>query len=226
MVQVVQNLRERKDLKMPNLIDLTGLKFGRLTVVCRVKSAKPKAIMWRCKCECGKECTVNGLYLREGGTRSCGCLAKDVVTARNYRHGMSHSRLNNIWRDMIRRCDSPNRYAHEYYHDKGVTICDEWRHNFKSFYEWAIDNGYSDKLTIDRIDVNGNYEPGNCRWVTMKKQCNNKTNNVKITFDDRTHTISEWAEITGIKSSTIRARIINYKWDVSKALTTPVKGVI
>ena len=207
--------------KMPKLIDLTDQRFGKLIVVKKAKS-NSKEVKWECKCECGNSIITKGIYLRTGDTKSCGCFAKEKLIQRNYKHGKRHTRLYNIWRDMIRRCDSESRYAHEYYHDKGITVCNEWRKNFNSFYKWAVSNGYFDNLTIDRINTNGNYEPNNCRWVTMKTQGNNKTNNFLISFNDETHTLSEWSDITGIKSSTIRARIKNYHWSVKDALCTPV----
>ena len=102
-------------------------------------------------------------------------------------------------------------------------MCDEWRNDFMSFYNWAVSNGYSNELTIDRIDYTGNYEPSNCRWVSYKKQANNKSSNVLITFNGITHTLSEWCYIVGIKQSTLNHRINKAHWPVEKALTTPVK---
>lgn len=206
---------------MSKLIDLTGQRFGRLTVICRADT-KSKDVKWLCKCDCGNECITKGIYLRTGDTKSCGCIAKQLLVNRNYKHGKRHTRLYNIWRDIIRRCESATRYAHEYYHDKGITICEEWRNDFLAFYNWAMNNGYSDDLTIDRIDTDKNYEPNNCRWVTMKVQGNNKSNNFHISYNGETHTLSEWADITGIKRLTIRARIMNYHWSVKDALTVPV----
>jgi hypothetical protein len=206
---------------MPKLIDLTGQQFGRLIVIKKVKS-NSKETTWECKCECGNTIITKGIYLRTGDTKSCGCLAKEKLIQRNYKHGKRYTRLYNIWRDMIRRCENETRYAHEYYHDKGITVYTEWRKNFNSFFEWSVNNGYSDDLTIDRINTNGNYEPDNCRWVTMKVQGNNKSNNHLISFNNETHTLSEWGNITGIKPLTIRARIMNYHWSIKDALFTPV----
>lgn len=207
---------------MANLIDLTGQRFGRLTVICRA-DIKSKDVKWLCKCDCGNECITKGIYLRIGDTKSCGCIAKQLLIKRNYKHGKRHTRLYNIWRDIIRRCESTTRFAHEYYHDKGITICEEWRNDFLAFYNWAMNNGYSDNLTIDRIDTDKNYEPNNCCWVTMKVQGNNKSNNIHISYNGETHTLSEWADITGIKRATIRARIFQYNWSVKDALTVSVK---
>lgn len=206
-------------------IDLTGQRFGRLTVICRA-DIKSKEIKWICKCDCGNEHITKGIYLRTGETKSCGCIAKEAIIKRNYKHGKRHTRLYSIWRDMIRRCESKTRYAHEHYYDKGIRLCDEWRNDFNSFYDWALNNGYTDELTIDRIDVNGNYEPNNCRWVTMKVQCNNRSNNRRISYNGAIHTLSEWEDITGIKSSTIRERIYKYGWSIEDALTLPTKKVI
>ena len=106
---------------------------------------------------------------------------------------------------MKRRCLKSDDYAHKNYGGRGISVCSEWQ-KFEPFCEWAMANGYADNLTLDREDVNGNYEPSNCRWVTMKEQQNNKRNNVKLTYDGETHTLSEWSEITGIPNSTIQQR--------------------
>lgn len=142
----------------------------------------------------------------------------------NYRHGMRHTRIYNIWRSMRQRCFNSNCISFKNYGGKGVTVCKEWDESFKSFFEWAESSGYADGLTIDRIDVNGDYEPSNCRWITQKEQQNNRTNNRKIEFQGETHTLGEWASITGIRLSTIWARL-DSGWSVEKALTTkPIVG--
>ena len=121
--------------------------------------------------------------------------------------GKSNSRLYNIWLHMKGRCYRKTDDHYEHYGEKGITMCDEWKNDFKAFYDWAMSNGYADNLTIDRINVNGNYEPSNCRWVTMKEQCNNRTSNVILTINGESHNIQKWSEITGIKYHTIYARM-------------------
>lgn len=213
---------------MPVLIDLTGQRFGRLVVESseRVKKNGKSHVYWICQCDCGNRTKVKAIYLTRGETASCGCLSKEILTNRNKSHGLSDTRQYSIWKDMIKRCENPNHAAHRYYFDKGIKVCDEWRNDFRNFYDWSISAGYQEDLTIDRIDTNGNYEPSNCRWVSMKRQGNNKTNNRIIEFKGLRRTTAEWADITGIPSGTIRARIDKYKWSVEKALTTPVKKVI
>lgn len=215
---------------MGKLIDLTGKRFGKLVVECRAedkhrKNGKPIA-MWKCVCDCGNITIINGTYLRTGDTVSCGCLAKQIITDRNTKHNLSNTRIYKIWKDMNKRCNNPNHWANKYYRSKNISVCDEWKKDFKSFYEWSMNNGYSDNLTIDRIDVNGNYDPNNCRWATMKQQCNNKTNNKRYFYKGRSYTISELSDLSGLKYGTLALRLRN-GWDIETAMTKPLmKGVV
>jgi hypothetical protein len=142
----------------------------------------------------------------------------------NYKHGFgsTKNRLYRIWANMKSRCYNPKASRYEHYGGKGVTVCDEWLNDFQAFYDWAMAHGYSDNLTIDRIDVNGNYEPRNCRWEHPKGQSNNLSVNRKITFNGMTKTLAEWAAVTGINRRTIAARLDVRGWSVEKALTVPV----
>ena len=154
--------------------DLTGLKFGRLTVIEQAPNNRNNKVMWRCLCDCGNETTVIGSRLVTGRTRSCGCLTIEKTIERSTKHGQRHTRLYTIHKGIIDRCENPNNKTFPYYGGRGISICEEWRKDFSAFYNWAIANGYKDDLTIDRINVNGNYEPNNCRWATMKEQCQNR----------------------------------------------------
>ena len=143
--------------------------------------------------------------------------------AGNYKHGMSGTRLHHIWKSMKQRCFDSNCINYKKYGAKGISICEEWK-NFEYFANWSIANGYSDGLTIDRIDASGNYEPSNCRWVSYKVQANNRSSNRYIEMNGISHTLAEWSDITGIKLSTIHARL-KRGWNPEKTLTIePIVG--
>lgn len=178
--------------------------------------------MWWCVCDCGKEKSVWSHSLLCGSTRSCGCLQKEVAISRNFKHGRSNTRLCRIFQCMKTRCYNKNFPEYKSYGGKGIRICDEWLNDQAKFYEWAEANGYDDSLTIDRIDVCGDYEPDNCRWVDRFVQANNKSTNIRLDFRGETHTMAEWARIMQIPYQTLKCRITKYGWSVDKALETPV----
>ena len=213
---------------MTEMIDLTGQKFNRWTVIKLAPKAKNGSSMWYCKCDCGTERIVNGYTLTSGKSKSCGCLSVDVnkseeVRAKHETHGMYQSRIYHTWRGIKQRCCDPGNYHYIGYGARGIKVCDEWL-TFEGFYAWAMFNGYRDDLTIDRIDVDGNYEPANCRWVSALVQQNNKRNNVRLTYHGKTQTIAQWSRELGIGASTIRERL-HRGWSAERALSEPVHSV-
>lgn len=138
------------------------------------------------------------------------------------KHGMSNTRLYHIWEGMKRRCKNPKAKNYKNYGGKGISICDEWDRSFEVFYEWAMANGYEDGLTLDRIDVNGNYEPSNCRWASWEEQENNRSNNKYIEYNGQTKTIAEWTRIFGKPRHIVYHRL-KRGWSIEKALTTEVR---
>lgn len=209
---------------MGRFIDLTGQKFGRLTAE-RISGEKYRGqIKWVCRCECGNTTTVVAQSLKNGNTRSCGCLHNEQATQENTKHGCCHTHLWNIWMKIKGKCYTVNNNFYEYYGAKGITVCGEWLDDFNAFKEWAIDNGYS-KATpiITRIDKTGNYNPLNCKFIKPDEKGSNKINNLLITYKGETKTIAEFAKEYNITPSTLNGRVVKLKWDVATALTTPVK---
>jgi hypothetical protein len=139
-------------------------------------------------------------------------------------HGMVGTRIYKTWERMKYRCFNPRAMNYQKYGARGITVCEEWKHSFKSFYDWAMANGYRDDLTIDRIDVNGNYEPSNCRWITMLEQQNNRRSNRYITYNGETHTMADWCRILNLPYKVVKLRITSYGWSAERAFTVPVRG--
>lgn len=203
---------------MARFEDLTGQRFERLTVVGlsedKGKGKKP-VTKWICRCECGKITTVKGGNLISGTTVSCGCKKR--------RHGLANKeRLYQTWKNMRQRCSNPNRHDYKRYGGKGVSICREWD-EYTSFRRWALSSGYDDTLSIDRIDVNGNYCPENCRWVDMGVQANNTSRNHIIELNGIKKTMAEWSEELGLSYSAIQHRL-ERGWSAEEALTTPQRA--
>jgi len=204
------------------LDDLTGQRFGRLLVVDRAPNhicpGGSYAVVWNCVCDCGKHVQVLANSLRNGSNKSCGCYRRDKRTTHNKRQ----TRLYTIWSKMRQRCNNPRNPQFSDYGGRGIKICEEWT-NFELFYQWALSNGYSDNLSIDRIDNDKGYSPDNCRWADACTQANNRRFCRYITFNGETRTVSQWAAILGIEANTLRGRI--YKgWTIERALSTPLGG--
>lgn len=199
-------------------IDLTGKKFGKLLVIKQSDLYKNNHILWVCKCECGNEYLVRGQSLRSGKTTHCGCSRHKYLQNSD----QNKIRLRSIWRGMKDRCYNTKHRQYKNWGERGITVCDEWIDDFENFYNWAMENGYEKNLTLDRVDVNKNYEPNNCRWSSMAEQCCNKTNNIMLTFDNETKSLPEWARIYGIPRVNLDARL-RARWSIEEALSTPVK---
>lgn len=209
--------------------DLTGRKFGRLTVLEQAEDyVSPKGThctRWLCECSCKNhnKIIVNGYALRRGETKSCGCLKnnkyEDIrLYNQEYHKDVDFTRLLKIWNDMYRRCNKPTHKRYDDYGGRGITVCEEWNNSFEEFYYWAISNGYNNSLTIDRIDNDKGYSPNNCKWSTYEEQANNKRSCHYITYNGETHTIKEWGKINNINPTTIRTRI-HAGWNEIDAIT-------
>lgn len=183
--------------------DLSNLTFGYLTVIEKDNNPTNKRTHWCCRCKCGNETIVAAHQLVSGKTQSCGCKKYE---SKNVKHGKRHTRIYNIWSNIKARCTNPNEKAYPYYGRKGITICDEWRNDFMSFYNWSMEHGYNDELTIDRINNQKGYQPDNCRWITFLEQQRNKTNNVLINYNEKNITLSELSKITGLSYSLLYNR--------------------
>lgn len=207
--------------------DLTGKRFGRWTVLresgIKVEPNGKHLRFWVCRCDCGTVREVYQRRLKNGKSLSCGCYKNEVTAQFSTKHGLYKSRIYKIWHGMKKRCYLPSMPTYKHYGGRGITVCEEWLGNngLQNFYDWAMANGYTDDLTIDRIDVNGNYEPNNCRWVTMKVQANNKRNNRYLEVDGDTVTMSELSEASGIPYSSLWRRI-EKGMDIKEASLTPI----
>jgi len=203
---------------MSRYIDITGKRFGRLVAIRADHTKYTKSRFyefWLCQCDCGNKKIVSKPTLVAGITVSCGCYKREIHT----KHGKSSHRLHHIWKAMISRCENEKRKSYKNYGGRGIKVCEEW-HDMNNFFNWAITHGYSDDLTIDRENNDGDYCSENCRWVTMKVQNNNRRGNRIITYNGETRTLMQWSEILGVTYALLRSRLCR-GWPVEKAFTTP-----
>jgi hypothetical protein len=202
-----------------------GDRFSRLTIIKEVEGqywGKYKHRQFLCKCDCENETTVRLEYLRSEHTTSCGCNRELISFKSRKTHGMSGTNFYNKWASMVRRCRDKSDTNCKNYGARGIKVCVEWL-EFEPFHDWAMVNGYEEGLTIERKDVNGNYEPGNCEWISRSMQARNKRNNHLITYDGETKTLIEWAEELQINYGTLYSRI-SYGWTIDRAFNLPVRN--
>lgn len=194
---------------MSKVLDITGQRFGRLEAVkMNRRDERTRIRYWLCKCDCGNFTEVNIAKLRNGHTKSCGCLMTDVNRNKIFIDGRSKTNLYQRWLYMKKRCYNKNNQDYKDYGGRGITICDEWLKDYTSFKKWAYANGFKENLSIDRIDVNGNYEPSNCRWVDSDIQSKNKRNNVFLEKNGEVKILQEWAGELGISKTTLKRQVL------------------
>lgn len=201
--------------------DLTGKKFGHLTprLLHHISPSGGHAY-WECDCDCGNTKIVRASHLKSGNVTSCGCIHPRRT------HGETKTRLYHIWNNMRQRCSNPNIVEYRLYGGRGISVCEEWKNSYEAFRDWALKNGYSSNLSIDRKENDGNYTPDNCRWSTAIEQANNTRKTRFLTYNGETRSVSEWARTVGIKQSTLSMRLNKYMWSVEDALGKGVRNYV
>lgn len=202
-------------------LELSGQRFGKLVAVRSHYDSEKRITLWECKCDCGNTCNVRANSLVHGRTKSCGCLRKESNVQNKTKHGMAKTRIYNAWSSMKRRCYTTTNHNYSHYGKRGISVCDEWKESFEEFYKWAISNGYDDKLSLDRIDNDGNYCPQNCRWASIKEQNNNRGVSINISYDGKTQNLSEWCKELNLPYSRVYQRIAKYGYTFEEAITEP-----
>jgi len=201
-------------------LDLTGMKFGRLTALTRI----PKIRRWVCKCDCGTVRDFNTSNLTSGISKSCGCLRDELAKERPKSHGLSHTPEYKVWEVMRGRCNWVNSKSYPDYGGRGISVCAEWNESFEAFIR-DMGRRPSSKHSIERIDNAKNYDKENCIWATRKQQANNKRNNARYEFNGKSMTLSELSELSSIPSGTLWYRLASAKWPIEKAMSKPVRTV-
>lgn len=212
---------------MPNVDITVGFRVGRLTVLKGASSDNGKR--WLCLCECGVETIVRAGHLLSGGVKSCGCLAKDTAAAtsrataeRRKTHGLSHTPLNECYKNMVRRCCDPKNKSWARYGSRGIRVCNEWLSKPQSFYDWAQSNGYAEGLTIERKDTNGNYDPANCTWATRRAQSRNTSRNHLLAWNGEELPVCVWAERLGVRPQAMENRVAR-GWPAERIFGQPFR---
>ena len=203
MARVYNVYKERRWQTMWIADDLTGIRYGRLVGVKRHSFDKHGRAIWLWRCDCGVEKAIQAYVVKNGHSKSCGCLLKEANS--NYIHGGFGTRIYRTWCSMKERCNTATNAAYKWYGARGISICPEWT-DFENFRDWAMSSGYNDNLTIERIDNNGDYCPKNCKWVTIQEQGKNKRNIIQFTINGITKPLFNWAEDYGVAPRTVYAR--------------------
>ena len=202
------------------IIDKTGQVFGRLVAVSLTRTSSGRTA-WTCECSCGNTVTVDSTNLRGGRTESCGCLQRERTGNANRTHGEENTRLYRTWLGMRNRCLNGNEPAYKNYGGRGISIYLDWG-SFENFRDWARASGYEDHLTIERVDVNGNYEPANCTWIPRSEQTKNRRDSVFIEWNGKRQIMADWAREMGMSDKILWYRIKN-GWSAEDALTRPAR---
>lgn len=194
--------------------DLSDMRFGRLIVLSYAGKSKNNRQLWNCRCDCGMRCQVLRDSLISGRTKSCGCLHREGVLQRCAKHNNSRSRLHNIWAMMKNRCYNINYCGYKNYGGRGIVVCDAWKNDYCSFEKWALEHGYDESFSIERINCNEGYSPENCTWIPILAQAKNTRRNHFVMFDNKVWLISELAKYLGVARKTIRLHISKGDWNI------------
>lgn len=211
---------------MSKSTDLSGVRFGRLVAIAPTNErTSGRNVVWKCKCDCGNVTSVGSGSLKNGRIQSCGCWRKDRASTLNKTHGGKHERLYNVWMDMRRRCNDPAMKNYEDYGGRGICVSEKFE-DYSNFRDWALSSGYNPtakygECTLDRIDVNGNYEPSNCRWISVSQQQLNKRNSLLLTYKGKTQNAALWDRELGFPRGTVVKRY-RRNWDYERIFTQPV----
>lgn len=212
---------------MPRIKDLTGQRFGRLACLKDVGRTRGYNVLWLCVCDCGNQTIVASGSLQDGSTKSCGCFQKDRASECHRTHGLYHdengrrSKLSRVWSTMKERCSNPNCASYADYGGRGIKVCGAWQ-AFENFHKWAHESGYHEGLTIDREDVEGNYDPSNCLWIPKSDQSKNRRNALILEFAGRKMKLTEWATSMGVSSEILRNRL-RKGWSINRTLGQPIR---
>jgi hypothetical protein len=209
--------------------DITGQRFGKIVVLSIEKKDPRQGVFWLCACDCGQKTVAKGTAIRYGSVKSCGCGSREAAI-RNFKDLIEkhrvpypHSRkLKDLRTNMLARCYDPSNNRWKNYGGRGIKVCEEWLNNSRRFYDWVMANGYEPGLTLDRIDVDGNYEPSNCRFVGMIVQMNNTTRNRWLEWNGKSQTVSNWARELGVTRCAIQHRV-DRRWSIEQIFTRPYR---